>query len=306
MCAAAQCARRRAELPRACTRPERATLQRRERLSTSLCRARALQQVRTSLAEFSGQCRGTLVESRTRVETPHTSRVVRRAMRGKERRMGARRRHIGGLALAMIAIVAIGAGSYAQMRDRDGDGTAARNRDRDRDRDSDRDRDRDRDTVDLSGWRIAGGDLNNSRSQQDEEEIDPSNVGSLAPKWMFSTGGDVSATPTVAGNAVYFPDWAGNLYAVQAHSGRLLWSHQIAEYNGRPGSVCRVSPAIYEDELIIGDNVSSAAPLNGAHGSAVCRHTGTLRWITPVDAHPAAIITGSPVFHGTTVYVGGA
>src|SRR5258705_13765784 len=157
MCAAAQFARRRAELPRACTRSERATLQRRERLSTYLCRARALQQVRTSLAEFSGQCRGTLVESRTRVETPHTSRVVRRAMRGKERRMGARRRHIGGLALSMIAIVAIGAGSYAQMRDRDGDGTAARNRD------SDRDRDRDRDTVDLSGWRIAGGGLNNSR-----------------------------------------------------------------------------------------------------------------------------------------------
>ena len=113
---------------------------------------------------------------------------------------------------------------------------------------------------------------------------------------MFTTGSDVSATPTVAGNAVYFPDWAGNLYAVRAHTGELLWSHQISEYNGRPGSVSRVSPAIYNDELIIGDNVSSSAPHNGAHVMAVDRHSGTLKWITQVDAHPAAIITGSPLF----------
>src|SRR6267142_327620 len=158
---------------------------------------------------------------------------------------------------------------------------------------------------DRSGqWPIAGHDLDNSRSQPSEKKIGTDNVHQLVPKWVFTTGSDVSATPTVAGNAVYFPDWAGNLYAVRAHTGKLLWSHQIAEYNGRPGSVSRVSPAIYNDELIVGDNVSLAAQHDGAHIMAVDRHSGTLRWITQVDAHPAAIITGSPVFHGRTVYVG--
>ena len=42
----------------------------------------------------------------------------------------------------------------------------------------------------------------------------------------------------------------------------------------------------------------------GAHLIAVDRHTGDLRWITQVDAHPAAVITGSPVVHENTVYVG--
>jgi polyvinyl alcohol dehydrogenase (cytochrome) len=146
----------------------------------------------------------------------------------------------------------------------------------------------------LGGWRMAGRDLDNSRSQPSEREIDITNVRQLVPKWVFTTGSDVSATPTVAGNTVYFPDWAGNLYAVRANDGQLLWSRKISDYNSRTGSLSRVSPAIVEDQLILGDNKSG----DGAHVMAVDRHTGALRWITEVDSHPAAVITGSPVFHG--------
>jgi glucose dehydrogenase len=64
-------------------------------------------------------------------------------------------------------------------------------------------------------WLIAGQDLSNSRDQPAEHLINSSNVGTLNLAWTYTTGGSVSATPTVAGNAVYFPDWAGNLYAVE-------------------------------------------------------------------------------------------
>ena len=159
-------------------------------------------------------------------------------------------------------------------------------------------------------WRIAGRDLDNSRSQPSEKKIGTENVNQLVPKWVFESGSDVSATPTVAGNSVYFPDWAGNLYAVAANSGRLLWSRQISDYTGRPGGISRVSPAIFEDQLIIGDHdgvnwiAIGPADHGGAHVIAVDRHTGDLLWITQVDAHPAAVITASPVVHDNTVYVG--
>ncbi len=161
----------------------------------------------------------------------------------------------------------------------------------------------------LEDWRIAAHDLDNSRSQPAERKISTENVNQLVPKWVFETGSDVSATPTVAGNTVYFPDWAGNLFAVRANNGRLLWSRKISDYNDRPGSISRVSPAIFGDQLIIGDNggaswLSAEGVLVGAHIIAIDRHSGALRWITQVDAHPAALITGSPVFHGSTVYVG--
>lgn len=160
-------------------------------------------------------------------------------------------------------------------------------------------------TAGLGQWRIGGRDLNNSRFQPAEHTLGVTNVGQLAPKWVFQTGGDVSATPTVAGNTVYFPDWAGNLFAVNAQTGQQLWSAKISDYNGRPNSIARVSPAVFNDELILGDNLSVSVPHDdGAHVFAVDRTSGALRWITQVDSHPAAIITGSPVFNGNIVYVG--
>src|SRR5712692_5180 len=153
-------------------------------------------------------------------------------------------------------------------------------------------------------WRVAGQDLDNSRSQPKEHSINPANVNGLRQKWVFTTDGDVSATPTVSGDAVYFPDWGGNLFAIENKSGRLIWSHQISEYNGVPGSTSRVSPALDGDQVIIGDILSSNQVHNGANVISVDRKTGKRRWITQVDSHPAAIITGSPVVFDGVVYVG--
>src|SRR5437660_11730161 len=102
-------------------------------------------------------------------------------------------------------------------------------------------------------WPIAGQSLNNNWDQPAEHEIGPASVKNLTPQWVFTTGGDVSATPTVFGDAVYFPDWGGNLFAVKKNSGRLIWSHKISDYNGVGGSVSRVSPAADGGQLILGD-----------------------------------------------------
>jgi len=108
----------------------------------------------------------------------------------------------------------------------------------------------------------------------------------------------------VDGNAVYFPDWGGNLFAVEKKSGRLIWSHKIAEYNGVRGSVSRVSPAVHGDHVIVGDILSSTRVHDGANVISVHRRTGKLQWITKVDPHPAAVITGSPVVFQGVVYIG--
>jgi len=171
-------------------------------------------------------------------------------------------------------------------------------------------------------WTVAGQDLNNSRSQPAEHLITTSNVHGLSPKWVFQATNDVSATPTVYKQAVYFPDWGGNLYAVNKQTGTLIWSHPISEYDGVIGSLARVSPAvdIANDQLIIGDNVTNGAggasrhnpgtltpgklTTGGASVIAVDQKTGLLRWITTVEQHPAAIITGSPVVFDGVIYIG--
>ena len=119
-------------------------------------------------------------------------------------------------------------------------------------------------------WPVSGQNLNDWRSQPAEHTISPTNVGMLAPKWVFTTGGDVSATPTVAGEAVYFPDWAGNIYAVNKNTGQQIWSAQISTYTGVSGDLVRSSPAAFGDELIFGDNQGNIGLGSGAYLDRSC------------------------------------
>ena len=92
------------------------------------------------------------------------------------------------------------------------------------------------DLTPVSEWRNAGQDINNSRYANLESIIGVGNAAQLAPKWTFTAGGNVSATPTMANNAVYFPDWAGNLYGVNSANGKLIWSGKISSYDGHIGA----------------------------------------------------------------------
>ena len=74
-----------------------------------------------------------------------------------------------------------------------------------------------------SMWTSAGQNLSNTRDAATENKISVNNAGSLAKKWAFTTDGDVSATPAVDNKYLYFPDWAGNLYKVDANTGVQVW-----------------------------------------------------------------------------------
>ena len=69
------------------------------------------------------------------------------------------------------------------------------------------------------GWGMIGNDATNSRNQPLERRITPENVSQLALKWVASTAGDVSATPAVVNGVVYFGDFGGTLWALDAETG---------------------------------------------------------------------------------------
>jgi polyvinyl alcohol dehydrogenase (cytochrome) len=151
-------------------------------------------------------------------------------------------------------------------------------------------------------WLSGGQDRNNDRHASTETKISPDNAADLAVKWVFDTGGDVSATPAVDGTNVYVPDWAGNLFAIDRDTGGALWTRQISEYTGIDGNFSRNTPAVHGDMLILGDQ--GGRSFQGATVMAVDKHTGDLLWGTKVEDHPASIITQSPLVFGDRVYVG--
>jgi polyvinyl alcohol dehydrogenase (cytochrome) len=157
-----------------------------------------------------------------------------------------------------------------------------------------------------SEWWSAGGNRQNTRYQQSEHTLSAANVGNLTTKWVFTTVGDVSATPAVDADTVYFPDWAGNLYAVDKLTGVLKWQTSIAAASGVPYDKARATPAVTNDKLIIGTQGSIFAPGGGPGGKVLAfnKFTGALLWSTMVESHPAAIITQSATVFDGRVYVG--
>ncbi len=155
-------------------------------------------------------------------------------------------------------------------------------------------------------WLMAGYNLQNTRYNNNETKIGVANVGTLAPLWTFTTSGDVSATPSVTSQAVYFPDFAGNLYALDRSSGTVIWSHKISDYTGVSGDFARDTPLVSGNLLIFGDQGGRLGA--GARLIAVKKNTGELAWVTKVDDTPYAIATESAVRidaqGSATVYVG--
>jgi polyvinyl alcohol dehydrogenase (cytochrome) len=153
----------------------------------------------------------------------------------------------------------------------------------------------------TSTWNSAGGNLQNTRSQQSEHNITLSNVNTLDPKWVFETAGDVSATPAVDGDRVYFPDWAGYLYAVDRNTGALVWRTSISDATGVAGDKARNTPAISGNTLVVG----TQGPFGGGGRIlAYNKRTGALLWQTAIDTHFAAVITQSATIYNGRVYVG--
>ena len=159
-------------------------------------------------------------------------------------------------------------------------------------------------------WTMGGQDLDNSRNQP-ESGINKDNVARLKAKWIFTTGGDVSATPAVANGIVYFPDLAGNFYAVDAATGAQVWQAKVSDWTGVPGDFARNDPVIQGNLVILGDQAGSLATWDGqkingagAHIIAVNARTGKLVWVSQVDQFPTTQVTSSPVVHDGVLYVG--
>lgn len=147
-------------------------------------------------------------------------------------------------------------------------------------------------------WMMGGQNYANTRYQANESTISASNASALKTAWIYTTHGDVSATPAVAHGTVYFPDWGGYMNAVDAATGAQLWSTPLSQYfAGASGYVSRTSPAVVGSTVFVGTQ-------KGAYLLAISADTGALLWKTQLDSHPAAIDTQSPVVYKGVVYVG--
>jgi polyvinyl alcohol dehydrogenase (cytochrome) len=132
-------------------------------------------------------------------------------------------------------------------------------------------------------WTVYGHDLDNTRLNPRETKVNRRSVARLKPAWSKDGLIGVSGTPTVDGGRAYFGDWTGTVRAVDAKTGRDVWSTKIG--SGGFGFIVG-APAVAGDAVYVAQ---------GGTLYRLDRKTGSVQWKTVVNEHEFAQINASPV-----------
>ena len=144
----------------------------------------------------------------------------------------------------------------------------------------------------LADWPVYGHDLANTRNAGDAGPP-KSQAGSLSRAWTFrSSTGDFTGTPVVAGGVLVAGNNAGWVYALDAVTGKVRWSHAL-------GSPINGSAAI--------DGATAFVPV-AQQGSprlvALSLTDGSIRWSRVLTDQTKASVFGSPAVWDGSVYIG--
>ncbi|SRR6266487_762404 len=128
-----------------------------------------------------------------------------------------------------------------------------------------------------------------------ETTLNPSNVSHLTPKWATYVGDVVDSSPAIVDGVIYIGSYDHAMKALDAASGQLLWSHQLATPppNSLPEDIDHSSPAVANGLVYVGTawpNIFYAFKAK----------TGAIAWSFKAGSG----IDNSPVIYNDAVYFG--
>jgi polyvinyl alcohol dehydrogenase (cytochrome) len=156
-------------------------------------------------------------------------------------------------------------------------------------------------------WPTYLGDRGRSGFNAAETVISPSTVSGLNPVWTDSSG-SVSAEPVQAAGVVYYGSWDGFERAVDAATGKQLWSAflgQTAKSTCEPPSVGIASTATVGTIPVNGVPTQAVFVGGGDHNFyALDAATGSVIWKRALGTTPATFLWSSPLFYRGIIYEG--
>jgi len=147
-------------------------------------------------------------------------------------------------------------------------------------------------TVSDGDWNGWSSDPTNSRYQP-KPGLAAADVPNLKLKWAFAFAGDTvrSAQATVVGGRLYSGSASGAVYSLDAATGCAYWKYDA-------GATVRTAISIGKAG---GKTIAYFGDVR-ANVHAVDAATGQLLWKVKLNDHPAARVTGAPVFYEGRLY----
>jgi polyvinyl alcohol dehydrogenase (cytochrome) len=146
-------------------------------------------------------------------------------------------------------------------------------------------------------WPVYGHDLSNTRNAGSDG---PSlaQVRSLHQTWVFkSSTGDFTGTPVVANGVLVAGNYGGTVYALDAVTGKLRWSHKV---QGPVDGSAAIDPGALGGGLVFVPVAVGGAP----RLVALSLTDGSSRWDVMLTKQNGADVFGSPTYSNGTVYMG--
>ena len=152
-------------------------------------------------------------------------------------------------------------------------------------------------------WPSYGHDLANTRSQPRESTIGPDTVGDLQVAWVLDAGADgggqLNSTPVVADGCLYVAPSGGRVIAVNADTGKVVWTRQMDVSPPGYGGGVVGAPAVAGDSLIVVMNPEGAPYL-----ASLRRSDGKVEWKTVIDRTDTSITNASVTVYDGMAFVG--
>ena len=146
------------------------------------------------------------------------------------------------------------------------------------------------------------GDLKHSSFNSTERTLHRGNLRDLRSAWQFDTDGPLAAGATIVDGVAYFGSWAGSFYAVDAQSGRQLWSAFVG-ISPAPDVSCSPALGVSSQAVVKGDTVYVGGGDSAVY--ALDRYSGELRWrLQLADPDTGSYLWASLIISGNALYVG--
>lgn len=145
-------------------------------------------------------------------------------------------------------------------------------------------------------WTYYSGTPDNHREQLKERFITRDNVEALGVDWKMTPPdkGVIHSTPVVADGCVYTGTDLGNVYAMNADTGKVIWTQSLGDggegSNVAQGAGIVGAPAVVDGLVYVPVTTPKAAVL-----AALDQATGKVVWKSEVDADKGTGLDSSPV-----------
>lgn len=164
-------------------------------------------------------------------------------------------------------------------------------------------------------WPTYGQDLANSHDQPAERSIGTGDTAGLTPAWTFSAaaagdpgaGGNAvfNATPIVADGCVFAGTAAGNVYALDARTGAVVWKATERVATPGLGGAIVGAPAVAGGKVVYLVSETGDGKAGGPYAVAYDEHTGRVVWRSaPITTRTGMYTNASTVVYDGLVFFG--